>query len=290
MSRTILLNHPGGEPGASAITNGHCAWNVSDRHRRKYLIAPTRFAIPVGSNGRFMLRDAHEATFWGEWEPPSDAVALGDALPGAAKFCHRPLLELPAPPRSQNTDPWVFGKTMRYSICLQASAPILRELDPGDLVLFGSVQKGAEEWDFALDTVFVVDERYPYSKDDQAEVPAEAGIDDLYEEAVLNRRNPPFTLGGQSIYNGRMLGSAADEPFCWVPSLPAFEGQPRAFARPAINQLFDMHFSSTQGAIKELPVPAKEAWGLVTDHVRSLGLWMGAQIAQPPVSTESDAS
>lgn len=284
MSRTILLNHPGGEPGASAIANGRCAWNVSDRHRRKYLIAPMRFAIPLGTDGRYMLRDPLQATFWGEWEPPSEAMPFDAARAGEPKFCHRPLLEFPPPERSQYTDPWVFGETMRYSISRQATAPILRELDPGDLVLFGSTQKSGDGWDFALDTVFVVDQRFPYANNGHAEVPAGAGVDDLYEQAVLNRRNPTFTLGGQSIYNGRMLASSTGQPFCWVPSMPAFEGQPRAFARPSINQLFDMHFPNPQGGIKELEIPAEEAWRLVADHVRSLGLWMGGQVEQPPVS------
>lgn len=288
MSRTILLNHPGGEPGASAIADGRCAWNVSDRHRRKFLISPTRFAIPLGTNGRYMLRDPHDATFWGEWEPPSEAIALENPPLGTPKFCHRPVLELPAPPKSQNTDPWVFGDRMRYSIARQATAPVLRELDPGDLVLFGSVQKGTDGWDFALDTVFVVDERYPYTQDDHAAVPAAAGIDDLYSEAVLRRRNPSFN--GQSIYNGRMLDGSAGEPFCWVPSMPAFDGQPRGFSRPPINQLFDMHFPNPQGAFKELAIPADEAWHLVADHVLSLGLWLGGQVALPPVAAAASAA
>jgi hypothetical protein len=285
MSRTILLNHPGAEPAANSITDGHCAWNVSDRHRRKYLIAPVRFAIPVGSAHRYMLRDPHEATFWGEWEPPSEAAPLAASEAGSPKFCHRPVLELPAPPRSQNTDPWVFGDTMRYSICRQAAAPVLRELDPGDLVLFGSVQKNEEEWDFLLDTVFVIDERHPYAGEQRADVPPQAGVDELYLEAVLKRRNPSFA--GQSIYNGRMLSGASDGPFSWVPSMPAFEGAPRAFSRPKINQLFDTHFPNPQGVIKELPIPADEAWTKVTDHVRSLGLWLGARVALPPVSSSN---
>lgn len=285
MSRTILLNHPGGEPGASAVAGGHCAWNVSDRHRRKFLIAPTRFAIPVGTDGRYMLRDTHDATFWGEWEPPSEVLTLDGAPPGTPKFCHRPIMETPAPPKSQNTDPWVFGDTMRYSIARQATTPVLRELDPGDLVLFGSVQKGTDGWDFALDTVFVVNARHPYERDDEAAVRAAAGIDDVYEEAVLKRRNPSFS--GQSIYNGRMLDGSDGEPFCWVPSMPAFDGQPRPFVRPAINQLFDMHFPNPQGAIKELPIPAEAAWHRVADHVQSLGLWMGGQVAQPALVAET---
>ncbi|MGK4002197.1 hypothetical protein WMF31_06205 [Sorangium sp. So ce1036] len=56
----------------------------------------------------------------------------------------------------QNTDPFVFGDTFLYSCCKQVrrngSATLLRKLQRGDVILFGSRLDGR----FVLDTVFVV--------------------------------------------------------------------------------------------------------------------------------------
>ncbi|MCD7952865.1 MAG: hypothetical protein LUG14_08100 [Synergistaceae bacterium] len=51
-----------------------------------------------------------------------------------------------------NTDPYIFGRYMLYSNCRQKRSPLLRNLLPGSVIVFGSRVNGL----FCFDTVFVV--------------------------------------------------------------------------------------------------------------------------------------
>ncbi len=148
----VQFPHPGYEhnPGNARRQ----PWNTGD-HRRKFLCNPGHYVSEDGSLA------AGSLVFWGEWEAPSipkHTWARKDPLP---RFLQVPVWEYPtAGERRQNTDPWVFGDSFRYSNCGQLRrGRALQELTPGSIVLFGSTI-GPE---FVIDTVFVVKDSCRFS-------------------------------------------------------------------------------------------------------------------------------
>ena len=165
--RVILFSHPGGEhvprPGLE-----NYPWNTRDGHLRKFLLVTAKLARVRSDLTRYDLDQQHRnVALWGEWEPCSLAGKFptsGDkTLP---KAWHRPGLGCTPPEKGKDTDPWIFGSPMRYSNCRQARNPVLRNLDAGDVIFFGSHKKGRTErrFNFYLDTVFVVAARHEYQK------------------------------------------------------------------------------------------------------------------------------
>ena len=144
--------HPGRQPEHRGP--GPKQWNTIDNdHRRSFLIAAGYYCLdtsgsPVGPR---------ELIFWGEWEPPADVRGVG---PHPTNVLFSPRFPI-FPGRSglHNTDPFVFDGEFLYCCCKQVrkngTVTFLRNLDPGDVVLFGSHVSGT----FVLDTVFVVGQR-----------------------------------------------------------------------------------------------------------------------------------
>ena len=283
MGRAILFNHPGGEPSARSLQDDRCAWNTGRGHTRKFINADARLAIPVGDDGRWMRRPAAQSIgFWGEWEAPTSVTSLSARESGLPTQLHRLVTPGKPPPRAQNTDPWVFGSQMRYAICRQEARPVLRDLDDGDVIFFGSVRAGEAGFDFMLDTAFVVAERFPYGMSRRGcDIADEAAIDGFYVETSLMRGNASVEFGHRVLYNGRMLDQITTAPFSFVPCTPFRAPQMTGFARPFINQLFGVHFPNPQNAMMQLTVGADEAWRRVVGYLRSIGLWPAVTIDVP---------
>ena len=171
---------------------------------------------------------------------------------------------------------------MRYAICRQDARPVLRALDDGDVIFFGSVRKGEAGFGFMLDTVFVVAERFPYGMSRRGcDIADEAAIDGFYLETSLMRGSASVEFGRRVLYNGRMLDRISTAPFSFVPCTPSHAPQMTGFARPFINQLFGVHFPNSQNAMMELTVGADEAWRRVVGSIRSIGLWPAVTIDVP---------
>lgn len=177
----VIFYHPGGEHHVttSMLSSGIMPWNNKSYHRRKFLEAMGDY-VTFGSSS---LRTS-KLSFWGEWEPDSYVRQLQTG--SSPRFLHTPFLRNPLPslpsfapntcgvkpicgaqivPQNtlQNTDPFVFGNSFYYSICQQlthAGNPAdMTKLNVGSIILFGSRVNG----DFALDTVFVIGDRRPYT-------------------------------------------------------------------------------------------------------------------------------
>lgn len=152
-------------------------WSDLAVHHRKFLEAQGDYI----QNG--VLQSA-QLRFWGEWEPDSYVQKL--SISTSPRFLHAPFLRNPLPDlpsvpsnacgvrstccaqvvpqkKLQNTDPFVFGDSFFYSICQQLTTAVnlsgMTKLDVGSIILFGSRVKG----EFALDTVFVVGDKKPYT-------------------------------------------------------------------------------------------------------------------------------
>jgi hypothetical protein len=150
--RPVIVHfpHPGTEHNATRMSRQ--PWNTNKKHRRKFLCSVGRH---VDSNERLV---EELLAFWGEWEAPSYVRKHWPKDGELPQFLQEPVWERPTVARfRQNTDPWVFGDSFRYSNCKQAKQKKLQRLPSDSVILFGSKRPG--KFEFALDTVFVVGER-----------------------------------------------------------------------------------------------------------------------------------
>ncbi|MBS1252117.1 MAG: hypothetical protein MAG451_01153 [Anaerolineales bacterium] len=147
MSRVIQFMHPGGQP--SHLGPGPKPWNTGN-HCRSFLKASGAYCESL--DGRPTASAA--LLFWGEWEAPAAVHRLESTL-AQGLYVPRPP-QFPGGAGLQNTDPFVFDGPFLYSCCKQVrkdgTVTYLRELDRGDVILFGSHVAGS----FVMDTVFVV--------------------------------------------------------------------------------------------------------------------------------------
>jgi hypothetical protein len=136
-------------------------WNDGE-HFRKFALNKGKYIENDISNSGSLL-------FWCEWEPLSLVEELNQTKVPISKDVYPQYLHYPfLPPLDriknyqengyQNTDPFVFGKNFKYSICKQDHYPCMRNLEKGSLILFGSCVKSR----FVIDTVFVVKDIIPY--------------------------------------------------------------------------------------------------------------------------------
>ncbi|MDE3094733.1 MAG: hypothetical protein KGK07_01870 [Chloroflexota bacterium] len=296
MSKTILFCHPGGEhvPRCREAEGTVYPWNTGGHHRKFMLV---RAATAMWDRSAAQSTGTHEVGLWGEWEPPSlTGIFHGDDRAMLPQAWHRPLFDATdnPPPCAQNTDPWIFGERMRYAICRQARHELLRRLESGDVVFFGSLRKRDEcghrapEFNFFLDTVFVVRCGQPYWK---SALPQ--NVDDLYRRATLDRIRGQIPDRGLVLYEGAMLDDPAEGMFSFVPCKPAKSDTDAVrFARPMINDLWPETSclgKQSQLAYREVHVSPSEAWAAVADHCRSLGLEMAVRVhADPRQATQRD--
>lgn len=232
--KNILFFHPGGAPEE---IQGRRPWRKNvDAHERAFLRARGR-AVSSAAQGA----QVHDGplTFWGEWEADAWGYALAPGgEPGLPTFVFEP--RKPSRPANlglmHNTDPFVFDGPFLYSNCRQASLPLLRSLDRGDVLFFGS-QLGGQ---FVLDTVFVVRERYPYrpARWRQARLPP---LPESFVAATLGPlgvriRDPNVDLPPDTelvLYVGATPDDPVDGMFSFVPALAA-QPTAKAFRRPTL--------------------------------------------------------
>lgn len=174
--KVVLFPHPGKEHKASKnqIECGNkliMPWNCSE-HKRKFLLSKGSY---VDSNSN--LHQNETIAFWGEWEQPSEFIELNNT--NSPCFIHTPICPENDVTKhlktnnkidsafmqkyrqnnsfyngKQNTDPYVFGDRFYYSCCKQ-SISMMKNLDPGDVVIFYSTT-GKGVLKAYVDTVFVI--------------------------------------------------------------------------------------------------------------------------------------
>ena len=231
MPSIVQFFHPGSEHGydkhyknSKYLKN----WNKED-HKRKFI-------INKGSYIENNIKYDGIMSFWCEWEPTSlveNLYAPNKILPHDVypKYLHFPFL----PPKDrikiyqeknyQNTDPFVFGDKFRYAICRQDSCPVLKDLEKGSLILFGSRVNNR----FAIDTVFVVKEYLKYYST------LDKNLDylGLYTEIVL-RMACEEKLATDKINRTLYTGATYDDPingmYSFVPARK-YENKKQGFPR-----------------------------------------------------------
>lgn len=285
MPSIVVFYHPGGEHQVSSamLQKGIMPWNNQPAHHRKFLEAKGDYI----QNGVLL---SAKLRFWGEWEPDSYVRKLSTG--SSPRFLHTPFLRNPLPAlpsiplnmcgamptcgtqvvpqnRLQNTDPFVFADSFYYSICQQmtkaGNPTALTKLDVGSIILFGSRVNGQ----FALDTVFVVSDKKPYTPQTMAR--------DLAGYVPANYPDIMQLSGTQQFvcYKGASYSNRCNDMYSFVPCRISDGGNvgfSRAVLTPADFQSCNMsHILSngpqTQGR-KIMTVNAFEA-KQVWDCVRS---------------------
>jgi uncharacterized protein YciU (UPF0263 family) len=125
----------------------------------------------------------------------------------------------------QNTDPFIFGDTFFYTICKKAQ---LKNLKPGDVILFGSEfgKRGFEK--FYLDTLFVVDKELSITNDSQL-------FNRIFIESTLNRLGLSSNSDNPTkIHSGVKFSLKQLQFYSFTPSKIASAG---SFGRPIIDTL-----------------------------------------------------
>lgn len=249
--RIVQFLHAGPERIPDSLDSLTSGWNMGRDHKRRF----------VSRQGAYLANPISEKAinaeigFWCEWEPQARVlrqIPKSERQSGFPRFIYHPFYNLrglggrasttcgPTDGGCMNTDPFVFGDRFYYSNCRQGSLPSLRSLDRGSIILFGS----RLNWEFVLDTVFVVDEAYPI-----------AGEGDLRH---LRSHLPPaffdvtlrwFHEGAfpLTLYSGATPSARVDDMFSFFPAVPIAH-MPNGFRRPSLALDGIISPGMTQGA------------------------------------------
>ncbi len=281
-NRMVQFLHPGPEHGwdhAITKTTGSKYWNRRC-HKRKFMVAD---GLLTSDPNRQPVRGSF--TFWGEWEPQSDAQLL-ESRPTSdhPKWLHTPQLRLDqieasraqgcdpcAPGGPQNTDPLVFGDRFLYVLCQQfrGKPPYTTQLvglQKGDVILFGSCL-GRQK--FVLDAVLVIEISARLAHGGQLP----NWESELHKRITMDLFRIPEC--GVTLYGGTTWRPGG--PFSFVPCLP-IEHAPRGFCRPVIEPVGDLSDVITCNFPQGFKVRSKDAnsaWRAVVKQVLD-------QVDEPP--------
>ncbi len=163
MSKVELVYHPGSEAQPDTGSS-NASWNNKAGHTRKFMNQPGDYVDSAGE-----LQTNIPLCFWGEWEAQAKVIYQpGTVRKNMPSYVYEPYFDRGyTGERKHNTDPYVFGKAMRYVTRLQtqskktSASTELARLEPGSVILFGSLVTGQ----FTLDMVFVVADYVTYTQE-----------------------------------------------------------------------------------------------------------------------------
>lgn len=235
-----------------------------------------------------------EVAFWGEWEAPSEQVSNWPSQENLPRSLVRPRFPGPLIGTGQNTDPYVFGDSFKYSVCKQFRQPqpghagrstYLARLAIGTLILFGSKLNHQ----FVLDTAFVVGSFVPYTPATWANDVA-ATTSTVYRSVTFAPAHTTFIpeVGDVPLrlYSGATPAKTVQSMYSFFPCLPVYDGSYPRFRRPAIkldniiNPALMMSSKRT-----ELPQDAvARAWSSIRQQVLDADLLLGVAATEPSKS------
>ena len=302
MSSIIQFPHPGSEHNKKTGTK----WNTG-KHKRKFLKENGCYLTALSTKP---IEDI--VYFWGEWEAPSTVKTIPDNKSPLPRSIFEPYYTLPVPKNAANTDPFVFGNQFHYCICKQGHYTSLRELEKGDMILFGSNLKGH----FVLDTVFVIKDWCDY---EIAELPRDKK---QYNETFYYSSLEPIVNGNQvdakvitiDSKNGHCLPCNGDDKtdnnpvkdiktyriynalmfedkevngiFSYVPCLPNPTGK-KGFERPSIS--FNTVSQNLNQGIKIIKGEnINKAWHEITAEILNKGLSLLIKTDLPQLTTNEE--
>lgn len=260
-------------------------WAVaSDTHARRFLEAKGRAREDATSK-----TDVEgKLWFWGEWEADvaQTPITRGGDPAGPERVASPRLIPRASYAGLHNTDPFVFDGPFLYSNCRQGQGGgKLRNLVPGDVVLFGSTL-GKE---FVLDTLFVVGKRHGEYRA-QSATRALANRPPSFVHAVAKPIEASVTISAAApgcapppkgcqpgatfvLYEGATAAAPIDGMFSFAPAIRA-NSPAHGFARPRLT-LHDLNPRCWRRQKQIRGVSTKEVWASVTTQVKEAGLLLG---------------
>jgi hypothetical protein len=302
--KIVQFLHPGGEQSRK---NGS-VWNLG-KHKRKFIKAQGTFLDQSNNFSNQTLG------FWGEWEAPSTYQKLYNNENAYPKYITEAYYDLTKTKHQRrSTDPFVFGNQFYYSICQQGHSPQLRNLNFGDIILFGSRKQGR----FILDTLFVVNDHFPYKRKSIKNLKSE--VNDIFYDVTLkpisksakvkkvdflenNGKYKPYCDDYEKVskciideadeyrvYKGLMYKDREklNNVFSFVPAV-ILDKEPNGFARPnifldkIITQNLTQGFKVTSHSKEE----GIEIWQNITKQVFEQGLGLMLECDLPGVKSNT---
>jgi hypothetical protein len=275
----IQFMHPGGEHRVAK--DGWKDWNTTD-HRRKFISSMGRSMEPGGEISESNL------SFWGEWEAPSRQVfswkrqgnlpenLVVPTFPGRAATTRG----------LQNTDPYVFGDSFKYTLCRQiknGKPTYFTNLAPGTLILFGS----KVQHQFVLDTAFVVDNESTNHSSQNWESEL-SHVSSVYRAVTLEPMYGDVNIKPENtfrFYSGARIENAINGMYSFFPCIQE-TNDPMRFERPVIdvpgivNHALMMGSKGTKMPLSEI----EKVWQLVVSQVHNQGLRLGLSAREPEQS------
>lgn len=251
-------------------------WKLSSElHRRTFLESPGVYRRSAGGTDR-----KGTVAFWGEWEGAVRQVRELDPVERGPHWLCRPDPAGPPPEspddRPQNTDPYVWGNAIRYTLCRQYTNQNLRQLGRGSLILFGSGQKVG----FVLDTVLVVADWIDHCR--------QADLNRKTDKQHMRATIEPMYAWGEDgltyrLYCGATPENAVDGMFSFVPCQPDAGSAP-GFARPIIELGDDLINPNCRMQARVLDVGTDELprlWKEVVRQVTEADLALATRLELP---------
>ena len=296
----VQFSHPGAEAGPRVGRD----WNTWCRgHRRKFLDLEGKW------QGKDSVTIKGNLWAWAEWEPESTLkrrLYVSDENSLEPRNLWSPYYRDKEDYWAlHNTDPFIFGKRFLYSNCGQiaTSKGGLKHLAPGSVIAFGSSKKILGEWQWRLDTLFVVKDYIDYGASNliskaRDRVP-QAFLDVTGQPLIATRKgqsclstcDPQFNENACPIGDSRLRLYRGVTPqdskrlFSFFPATPAVGES--GFARPIIelpSEYFNpANIRSPKGISRELPTDEIEClWDCLVKQVFDQGLVLGTYAACPP--------
>jgi hypothetical protein len=236
------VNHPGREQNISykvrnnhtndykfyddSTTQGIRYWNrmkvngKNNSHKRKFMEVDGKYV--EGLNSR--KEKLGTLRFWGEYEGHSQFELI--KIHKRTKYWNEPYaVHIPffcdKNINDQNTDPFIFGDYFYYSVCKKKK---LKNLQAGDIVIFGSEFGKKNRVQFYLDTVLVIDNHNPTIESNEIK-------DKIFLESTINRLGKEDCSNGfRTIHIGQKF--EGNEIFSFFPAKPS---NGTYFGRPILN-------------------------------------------------------
>ena len=280
----VQFPHPGGEHSSGG-------WNKTHRsHKRKFMQIRGDWIEKDGT------KRSGDLWAWGEWEPESDLIRKLNAQHGES-YHPRYLWKPYWIPRTcykdlHNTDPFIFGDRSLYSNCgqLSRSKRGLKHLDRGSLIAFGSgkMVDGKRKW--ALDTVLVIKDSFPYDPLDPRKA-LEGKVPDAFLSVTVGpltaapkiRKNPEER--GLRLYRGATPHDPVGRMFSFFSAKPAGgnSGFPRPFLSLKGEYFNPRNWQAPKGHQRNRTLDElRYLWNSLVAQVRDAGLVLGTRAEVPP--------
>lgn len=290
----VQLNHQGSQKRFS-INNGYFNWqgnflginhprivrnwNIDQPHFRKFLTS-----LGAYIDEEFRIKNS-KLYFWGEWEGYSffeQYLNNGDPriLPNGLHEPFHSTHDLGV--GTQNTDPFVFGKSFKYATCKQRGA--LCNLPPNSIIVFGTTYPSLNC--FYVDTVFVFGENG--ISETAIDVHGNNGLNysQIFIEETLQQPNTGYINQIPSPHKRLYHGQTWHQNSSFFSFVPCKTNTQAGFERLKLDLNYpNLNLNTNPTGISYLPncpITSQQIWQIIVDECFKQGFVLGFDFPEPP--------